>query len=485
MPEFEFFTPSTADPDQRWASTSRLLNWYREPVGDRKVLKSVLGTRAFADLPGVFCRAMHLVGDDLYVVQAGTLLKVSRDGDVTTIGQVGNSPTVTISSNNGAVTVCSNGTYYVWDGETLETMTPGALDRAGDVTFFAQRTVVSEFDGRRIQWSAPADATDFDALDFATAEARDDAILRLLPIGGQLWVFKEGSIEQWYAADDGPAAIPGSVQEIGLKARGLLCQIPNGAFFVGTDGRAHIAAAGAMRPVSNTAVETSIKTEAPAACLSYADEGHHFLCIAFRGRPAWCYDLATGEWHERAEGRGGAWSARHAVRAFGGTIIGTDTRGLLRLDRNSVDVSGPLIRRAVGRCLENGDRFRVPELRFRCSVGRVTVDTNVPISQAVLGIEETDGSIDDEFLAVITPDTPLSLEDTEPTRRVLLMELRTSPDDGHSWGTARQLPLGNAGEYGTEVVARALGQYRRFTPEITVSEPYDVGVWAEAFVRTA
>lgn len=431
--KYEFAGQSEKDADNVWAASARLLNMYREPTGSRVIVKPVLGTVRFGDLSGVFCRAMATVDGVLYVVHGEALYSVASNGIATKRGVIPDDPDTTISGNNGKVTVCAGGIYYLWDGTTLSTPTPGAFSEFGSVTFYKQLTVLTEKGGRRVQWSDPAAPATLNGLNFATAESTDDDILRAVPVGGGLWVLKTSSIETWAATGSGDLqAIPGSTNQRGLKAFGLLAEIPNGVFFVGSDGVAYLGSNGGMDRVSTTAVESSIEHEDPQGALYYEDEGHKFCALLFDSRPAWVYDIAVGEWHERAEGNDlGPWSVQACCKAYGGYIAGTKTGMLARFSRTGKDNGLTMVKRAVGRTY-GGDmqRFRVHEVALPVKVG-TTTDSDI-------------------------------------------IELRVSRDHGRTWSDAMPRPLGAIGEYARRIVWKRLGQFEQITLEITYAGSADI-----------
>lgn len=432
----DFLASSSKDPDATWASSSRLINWYREPVGDKIVLKSVLGTQALATLPGVFCRAMAVIEGLFYIVHGGGLWRVASTGDATLLGAIDDSEQTSISGNNGKVTIVANGKYYVWDGETLSQPEAGAFSDFGSVSFIGQLTVLTERNGRRVQWSAVADPSTLDGLDFATTESRDDDNLRSLPIAGGLWIFKQQSIERWYQEGTEIRALPGGTIDKGLKAFNLLTPLPDGCFFIGTDNKAYLVRGGQLERASTVPVETSISKENPARVFFYEDEGHEFCVITYPNRPAWVWDIATGEWHERAEGDNlGPWTAAAAVGALGAFYICDNLGNVLLLTRNNMDATGPLVRRAVSATFGSGERFKVNSLQINGRVG--------------------------------SPATVV---------------LRMSRDKGETWGQPRYKSLGAVGEYRTRPIFRGLGQFFDATIELTISDPVDVGLDSAAFV---
>lgn len=437
--KFEFAAPSSLDTDNRSANTARLLNMYREPAGDGAIwCKSLLGMKLFANTGKVFCRAMAEVAGRIFVAQGGFLFRLSAAGSVQNLGAINDDESTTISSNNGLVTIVAGGAYYVWDGTTLTQPETGAFSDFGDVTFFGQLTILTERNGRRVQWSGVADPMTLDGLAFATTEARDDNILRVIPVGAALWFLKQTSIEPWYQSGADIAAVPGATIDRGLKSRSLAVQIPSGVFFVGDDGRAYVGG-GSIEGVSNPAVETSIAQDEAIRTFYFEDEGHKFCAIVFRGRPSWVYNLATNEWCERSEGNlFGPWTARASVKSDGVFYVGTETGAIATLERVNSDFGMTMPRRIISRTVENEGR------RFTLSGVQVV--------------------------------TRAGFFDIAPQ-----IYMRMSKDFGMTWGADRQKSLGERGEYLTRTVFRRLGQYRQATMEITVSDPVDVNVKSEVY----
>lgn len=440
--EIEFVGQSLRDPDNTYANTSRLLNCYREPVGDgRYVLKSVLGMRQVTTVGGVFCRAMATIDGVLYIAQGGRLFSVSNAGVVTDLGGIVDSAKTSISGNNGSVTVAAGGNYYLWDGTTLSTPAAGAFSDFGSVTFFGQSTILTEKDGRRIQWSDPATPGTLGGLNFVTAESRDDDILRALPVAGALWAFKDTSIERFAFNGAGDLqAIGGSAFEPGLKAYRLITSVPNGVAFVGSDNKVRLAPN--VGVISTTPVETSIKTQSPVAVTYHQDEGHEFVSVIFSDRPTWVYDIATAEWHERAEGQDDPWNVRAIAQAYGCFYACKDNGELSCLERINQDNNSPLIRSATGRTFEaEGEYFTVSRLQAVANVGR-------------------------------NSGTPQ-------------IGLKVSRDRGQTFTDRKDRSLGALGKYRTRLIWRALGRQREFTPQLVWSDAVDVNVSATLFVDVA
>lgn len=456
MPSLEFVSKSARDSDFIAATTERLLNLYAEPLPEGSLaqfqLKSVLGSQTIAELNDIFVRGLaQIPADDLserlFALSDGQLVQIASDGSLTDRGAVADDVASSLSGNNGDVLAVAGGNYYRWDGTTLDQPTAGAFSDFGSVDFVGGYTMLTEKDGRRFQWSALADSDTLPGLNFATAEGRNDVILRGLAINNNYWIFKTTSIEIWaltgQASENAFSQIPGTMIETGLRAFGLVTKIPSGAFFVGNDGKAYLASGSQIAPASTPAVETALSQGKPTNCFYYEDEGHAFCVIRFSDRPAWVLDLSTSIWHERATGTD-EWRATHAVKAFGSWMVGSDGGLIERLLRNNKDGANPLIRRAVSRVLYiDGNRFRIPKIEFLGRVGRSSLGR------------------------------PASLV------------MRVSRDGGLTFGPERVASMGAVGQYEARMVFRSLGQARRLVAEVTISDPADLTLLSSAVVEIA
>lgn len=437
----EFVGQSVRDSDNEAADTGRLVNCYRSPLSDgRFAIRSVPGMVDVAVLEGAMFRAFGTINGRLYAAHGGKLFEFTGGGSASYLADIPDDVETTISGNNGDVTIVAAGRYFVWDGSALTEPTPGAFSSFGSVEVLNQQTIMTERGGRRIQWSALLDPDTLPGIAFATTESRDDLNIRAMTFGPELWIFKQTSIERWApAAGGGFRVLPGSTIDKGLKGFNLLCRLDTGGFFVGNDNKAYLAAAGGMlQRVSTPAVETSITQSNPIAAIYYQDEGHEFAAIIFAGREAWVYDLTTGEWHERGEGNGGAWTARRAGRANGLFYVGNDFGQVSALSRVNHDNGQPLIRRMVSKTLFADARFRVSAATFRLRTGF--------------------------------------------TGQVLL---RTSRDRGFTWSAPKARDLGAVGKYETQVTWRNLGLFRNMTAELTVSDAVELPVESVADVVMA
>ena len=438
----EFCGQSSRDPDNRQESSSPLVNCYREPSQGKTghTIKSDLGTSAFSSVSGVFFRAIDEISGSLYVLCGSNLSKIDASGGAITLGATDDGAEASLAGNNGLVTACIGQKYYVWDGTSLTQPTPGAFSAFGSVDYIGNYTVLTEYNGIRFQWSDIADATDLPGLNFSSADGKDDKIIRCAAVNGYLYIFKEKSHEVWYVTGAAGAEAferqAGGVVEMGLREFGLLAKVPGGsAFFVGSDGRAHIIGIG---PVSIPPVESAINTQNPERCLCWEDEGHTMCAIVFRDAPAWVYDLATGEWHERAEGVTlSPWSAADSAKMNGVWYAGRAGGQVLKLSRSNVDADYPLVRSMTSRTLENdGERIKISELEVYPRIG---------VSAGAV-------------------------------------QMRLSQDSGYTWSKWRAISWA-VGEYAKRIIWKGLGQARQWTVEIRISDAAEIPLNSEGRIK--
>jgi hypothetical protein len=441
----DFVGQSRQDSDNIGAAPPRLLNLYREVVGDRYVLKGVPGQTLFVDLDDILGRALGEVGGRLYAVSGGALYLIGSGGIANNIGAIADDEDTFIAGYSDNVLVSAGGNYYVYDGATISTVTGGAFSDIGSVAFVNGYAVLTERDGSRFQWSELQDPDNLNALYFATAEARDDVLLRAVEYGGNLYLFGANSTEIWTTGGGSGATafgrLAGGVINRGIKAAGLIASFDDGMFFVGNDGICYIMAGAQMQPVSGRGVETAIADETPTRCFYYEEEGHKFLVLRFASRPAWVYDVSTGEWHERATGNNlEAWNLIGAAKAYG-SWRGVNVNSQVVTLGGVNDLGETIIKRAVSGTAEgNEDRFRV---------GRVVV-------RARTGFQDLG--------------------------RDMALLARFSGDRGVTWGAQKQRSLGDLGNYDGRAVWRSLGLYRTLTMELTLGDSVDAPIYSDVVV---
>ncbi|MEL7231018.1 MAG: hypothetical protein AAGJ85_00735, partial [Pseudomonadota bacterium] len=157
----------------------------------------------------------------------------------------------------------------------------------------------------------------------------------------------------------------------------------------------------------------------------------------------WCFDISTGEWHERPD-----FFVRNSCQAYGKFFVGRDAFGLYEITRNNRGLNLlQLTSTMIGRTIEaGGEWFTVAKMHLHGSVGTIQRD------------------------------------DTPPIETEAKLALEVSRDKGKTFGPRKERSLGQIGEYDRQMVWRSLGRMKQFTPKISWSEPDDVTISSRAEV---
>lgn len=362
MPPIEF-PISTAPGRHPHESQGRLINAYSEPIGDgNQRWRRAPGLSVFAtpDPARSGFRGQILVVDKLYVAYSERLVYADLDGVVTDIATLPGSEPVTAARNNRTPTpqivfvVPGTGAYSV-DTTTVTQITDPDLPPPASVCFLDGYFFFAIPDGRCFA-SGLNDIT-INALDFTTAEAKPDQLVRGIVYNQELFLVGRTSIEV-YANQANPtgfpfgrvAIIPRGVGYGGPRAMtGFEDGFDMGLLWVGDDGHVHRLEGYAERVISppdlaanlleHVADKTTIEMQ------SFMSAGHAFSSVSAPGF-TWVYDWTTDAWHERASYNLFRWRGTgNTVSAFGKWLIGdSESNAVLAIsDLAYREVDQPLI----------------------------------------------------------------------------------------------------------------------------------------------
>ena len=427
------FGPAARDATAPQANPARLVNCFREP-GQRTVLRALDGLTEYGDTGAAICGDMIDMDGAPFAIFGRTLFRLPGE-ELVTVG----SGEQHLSRNGDVITMVSGGHYYTWSGGLLEEPA-GVFAAYGSVAFLNGRTVLTELDGNRFEWSDIGAPGTLNGLNFASAEQRDDKLLRVMAVNGVLMLFGERSTEIWAATGLGGTSafslLPGAVVNTGLAARKLAVDVGGAAFIIGNDGIVYLAASTQWQPVSIPAVNVAVRDGNPLACVYWEQLGHKFAAIVFEDRPAWVYDLATQEWFERAEGQDGRWTVAASCRFAGGWLFGAVSGKTYQSATSGGDMGGTLYHEATSGLIErDGAYFTVNSVEFGASFG------------------------------------------FQPEVATLLLE---TSRDGATWSRAGSVDLGQDGDFRRRAVFRSLGRSRKRA--LRVSWTGNMSLYADANV---
>lgn len=289
-------------------------------------------------------RGILFMGKTRYTVSGDALY--STTGSLGAIDGFG--PVSMATNGTQLVIVTSDTTGYVYD-------TSNGLRQITD-TDFPGATCVDYLDGYFLFVepssgiffiSALNDATDIDALDFATAESAPDNLVRLVVDHREVWLMGEDTCEIWIntGASDFPFERQnGAINEKGIRGAFSITKTDNSLFWVDRDGIVRRAEQGyvPMR-ISTHAIEHDIAQGAldGAYAISYTQEGHEFYALTVPGAGTYVYDAATQLWHERESYGESRWRAQGFARSGGRQYVGDFESGnVYQLDLDTYTENG-------------------------------------------------------------------------------------------------------------------------------------------------
>lgn len=338
----------------RQASAQRAVNLYLQametPSKSGVIMRAVPGLVLFASL-GSEVRGCIEAAGRCFFVSGGSLYELSSTGTATLRGSL-----LTTSGNVGM----SWGTtqLVVVDGANgyVLTLTTNAFTRITDPDWPGSDQV-SYLDGffllrspgtQQFYVTALDDASDIDALDFASAESTPDDIVGHVVVNQRVYLLGELVTEVWFNAggEDFPLArSSGETIDVGCIAGWSVVKADAGLMWIGRDlngsGIVYKASGGPPQRISTVAVEEALQASTDlsgATAYVYQDHGQTFYCINAPGvASTWVYEVATNAWHERCDldgdGQFKAHRVTHHVFAHGLHLVGDANGNVYRMDR--------------------------------------------------------------------------------------------------------------------------------------------------------
>lgn len=384
------------------------------------------GLKLFSTLPGGGeTRGMIVSGASLYVVSGRQVFKVDEGGGATTLGPFTSSGRVYMAVNLKAspqIIMVGSGVRGLIENDVVIGLIDTDLKPSNSVAFINQRFVHTMSSGNgQFQWSAISEGTDYNALDFATAEYAPDGLVRAVTRQSELLLFGPQTIEPWYTPETGSNvfARSGSVVTRGCVSGASVELIGDTPIFVADDATVRALEGYQAVRISNHAVERAIRDTSDQSALdafTYEKDGHSHYVLSGADF-TWSYDLTTKSWIERKSYALPRWRACCAARFAGRIIVGDFAANrLYQIDAGTFDENGdPLVMEAHIPVHAFPRKVRLDELRIDTipGVGTGTLDPKVTV--------------------------------------------KLSKNGGRTFGNERQVPMGKVGEYFKQVRLNRLG----------------------------
>lgn len=319
MKSFPFIGPSYQYRSLAY-DAQRSLNVYpiKSESGTSKEVSALVGTPGlglFSTLPQLRIRGGHEVNGRCFFVAGLGLYELFGDGTYILRGSVTSSYAPVSMSNNGTQIVIvdgtTNGFILTLSSNVYAQITDPDFLGADTVDFVDGYFVFNKPNTGIYYISAINDGSDYDALDFATAEGQTDNLVAVKTVHNEVWLFGTQSVEVAYDSGSSPfpfSRIQGALMDYGCAAAFSVVKAANTVFWLGNDrqgiGTVWMASGYQPQRVSTEAVEIAIQgysSISDAVAYTYQEDGHHFYVINFPvANTTWVYDIRMDAWHERS-----------------------------------------------------------------------------------------------------------------------------------------------------------------------------------------
>jgi hypothetical protein len=357
----------------------------------------------------------------------------------------------TIGTTSGQVSIADNGTTAVLvdgsaSGYTINLNT-NAFATISDPAFYGADRV--EFLDTYLLFNKPGTpqfytttsnvVTPFDATYFANKSGYADPLVGIAIIHREIWLIGQLTTEVWYNVGGNAfpfARLPGTFIEQGCVAKYSIAKADTSVFWLSQNLQGELIVLQGenyqAKRVSTHAIESAwagYPTVSDAIAFTYQQMGHLFYVLTFPTvNKTWCYDMATGLWHERAyTGPDGLHEGRHLANCHS-FVYNTNVVG---------DYSG------------NGQIYAFDPA--------VYTDNTIPIMRR-RGfphlVQDGKRIIYRALIADMEVGTDTNLSDTP------LVSLRWSDTRGQTWNNPVTGSMGQTGQYLTSIQWQRLGYAR-------------------------
>jgi len=489
MARFSFIGPSYASQSLS-ADCQVTRNWYVETIENNGKVAQALyptpGKSLLVTLPGGPIRGQVEINGRAFAVSGPNFCEVFANGTSNTIAQVANDllPVSMVCSPQQLLLACG-GNLYCYQLQTQQnvgigtgiagtfnqipnanfSLPSGANGNPIQVEYIDGFFLVLLANSQVIYISQPLDATTWPPLQKLIVSVFSDNVQSIIQNNRRLAV--QGRKRSTVYYDSGSANIfdvdPSGTIENGLCAPFARGRLDNSIIWLDQDehglGIARRNSGYTPVRISNHAIEFAMQgypTISDCVVYTYQDQGHSFAVFTFpTAQKTWVYDVATGQWHERAywntgTGTFSADKAQYHMLAFGMHLVGDPGSGNIYQMAipsangggwNFVTDNGNPIRR-VRRAPHVGFEFK------RVYFNELNIDV-------------------ESGLGPIPP-----LQDGAGNNRDPVMMLRWSKDYSKTWSNEYELTCGQAGDFRRRVRKSKIGSSKTgMVFEVSVTDP--------------
>lgn len=426
--------------------------FYLEVNQDSRVptaLHSFPGLKQFATGSGAF-RGFGTHLGNLYVILGTALYTVSASGALSAVTTIPGGGRCILQSDGYKFYIATGATQYVYDAglDVVSVVDSGAWN-----AFLNSQMIYSG--ANSTFWVADAgDGITVNGLNYATAEADPDQIIRGYIYDDLLYLIGQHTTETWYNSGVGNPPfdrITGGTLPLGCSAKFSIASNDQFVYWLGDDRILYQVKGQNFRPVSTIATAHAFDSyfdvsDASGMCVRFEGQDFYILTFPQMGK-TWAYHQNNDAWFELGYGvDSDLWRGADAIYHYGKTVVADHSNGkLYTLDLSTYTDNGTAI------------------LRQR--------DTS-PIHSGLYG--EKGKRLFMSRLEVIM-ETGSGLTTGQGSDPLLMMQF--SDDSGFTWSSELTGSIGKLGQYQYRVEWFQLGSFYNRIFRFKVSDPVNVSLF--------
>lgn len=336
-------------------------------------------------------RCLYTSTDDrLFGVVGQSVVEVLADFSIKVIGIINSATSQCYMLDNGTQIILVDGTTSGY----IINLQDQAFSIITDEAFYGSARVdlvdgymLFNRPGTRQWYISLINGTSFDALDFASKTGFSDQLVAVAATRRNVFLFGEQTIEIWTntgGSDFTFSRVSGAFIQFGCASADTIAQADGSLYWLSRSPQGECMVLRSnnydRERISTFAIENEIQRYTrvdDAIAYVHQMSGHYWYVITFpTADKTWVFDLATGEWHERASLDASGNFHRHRANCFsywkGKHVVGDFENGNLyemRLDTYT-DNGQPVRRiRSFPHLADDGNRVMYKEFQAAMQVG--------------------------------------------------------------------------------------------------------------------
>lgn len=321
----------------------KLVNAFPEKLDDNRLkISRVPGIRSIIETTDhAHCRGMIVINGVVLTALDDRLYTITESAGtyaLNNIGALSGSEPVYFARNNKSpspdIVAVTDSTAYVIDLTTGASPYPDSDVGSPNSVCFLGGYFFFSYGNARMRASGLND-TSINSLDTAFAESKPDGLLRVIPLGKNLYACGPQTIEIWPNAGNATGfpfsyldTMPRGIASADAIA-GYEDDWSNVLIFAGSDNVVYRINGNIPEPVSTISVSKSLESLTDKTTLRACVYGHqgHAVWALTSSDWTWCYDTMTQSWFERKSYDSEVWRAAASVKCFGKWVIGDAASG--------------------------------------------------------------------------------------------------------------------------------------------------------------